>query len=396
MANQSYEKPVKGYPGLYTYGKENDHYRIKKSVKGIPLNKRFGKVPLDEAIMFYNTMVDAARNGRMFQDRPKYTIAQLTQIYKDEMESRDTKLRTWHEIVRDLDRTILPNFGHIIAVELTSNHVKAFVKKWRFDKNGKERKRATIVNQLANLTRVLNYAWEEGVDPVTQLSYLQYEIKVWRPPLEEPTEEEQLLIDAGELEAPAAEPYTLSQREELALLSKLPPEYRIAARFILYTGLRTINLRKLRWSQETELDNFDESVFMIPGAGMKNKRPWMLVLNSVARDILEGQRGKHPEFVFTNCHNQFWKRLYTTTWMKAWREAGLPSDNPNIMRGPHNLRHTFGERLRAAGVSEQDQDDLLAHWDSSIRRKYAKPKPEKLLEASEKVVQATSLKLVKA
>lgn len=388
MATKS-EKSVDGYPGLYIYGLEHDHYAIKKSVKGIKINKRLGCIPEDEAKAIYHSMVDAARNGRTHQARPAYTVTQLMNIYIEE-KKEGNNLRTFPEIVRDLKRVIEPEFGHIIASEFNANHARAFIKKWET----KGLKRTTINNQLANLSRIFTHAHVHAVDPVTQLSYLPYPITIPRPEKDDPTEEDQLLIDTGELEADEKEPYLLSQHDEIRLLSNLPEAYRVAVKFILYTGLRTKNLRKLRWSQETTFEGFDETIFKLPGAVMKNKRPWILVLNSVARDILEAQRGVNAEYVFANCHGKPFTRLLTGTWMEAWRKAGLPTDNPNISKGPHNLRHTFGMRLRSGGVSEQDQNDLMAHYDKSMARRYAAPILDDLHEASESVVQRIKLKAV--
>ncbi len=41
--------------------------------------------------------------------------------------------------------------------------------------------------------------------------------------------------------------------------------------------------------------------------------------------------------------------MHSSGWKCAWREVRLPSDGQNS-KGPHNLWHTFGRRLQAAGV----------------------------------------------
>lgn len=48
----------------------------------------------------------------------------------------------------------------------------------------------------------------------------------------------------------------------------------------------------------------------------------------------------------------------------------------------HDLRHTYGQRLRYAGVSEEDRALLLGHADSRMPRHYAAANVAKLLEAS--------------
>ena len=52
----------------------------------------------------------------------------------------------------------------------------------------------------------------------------------------------------------------------------------------------------------------------------------------------------------------------------------------------HDLKHTFGFRLRAAGVDPMDRKDLLGHKNGDISRLYSAPSIDRLLEAAERVV----------
>ncbi len=76
--------------------------------------------------------------------------------------------------------------------------------------------------------------------------------------------------------------------------------------------------------------------------------PW------VALSIIEAQRGKHPEYVFTFRGHPV-TRMLNHAWIKARIRAGLPDVRV------HDLRHTYGRRLQAAGVSFEDRQDLLGH-----------------------------------
>lgn len=51
----------------------------------------------------------------------------------------------------------------------------------------------------------------------------------------------------------------------------------------------------------------------------------------------------------------------------------------------HDLRHTFGHRLRAAGVSYEDRQDLLGHKSERITTHYSAPDIARLVEAAETV-----------
>ncbi|MCZ6642554.1 MAG: hypothetical protein O7F71_13330, partial [Gammaproteobacteria bacterium] len=92
-------------------------------------------------------------------------------------------------------------------------------------------------------------------------------------------------------------------------------------------------------------------MFVCPGwlNGKNEDEDYLLVLNPTARQVLDEERGKHPEFVFTYNGTPA-KGMYNSAWKRAWERAGLPTSN-RYRKGVHNLRHTFGHRLRAADVS---------------------------------------------
>ena len=48
----------------------------------------------------------------------------------------------------------------------------------------------------------------------------------------------------------------------------------------------------------------------------------------------------------------------------------------------HDLKHTFGRRLRAAGVSYEDRQDLLGHRSSRITTHYSGAEIKNLLDAA--------------
>ena len=51
----------------------------------------------------------------------------------------------------------------------------------------------------------------------------------------------------------------------------------------------------------------------------------------------------------------------------------------------HDLKHTFGRRLRAAGVSFEDRQDLLGHKSARITTHYSAAELFNLWEAANKV-----------
>jgi integrase len=58
----------------------------------------------------------------------------------------------------------------------------------------------------------------------------------------------------------------------------------------------------------------------------------------------------------------------------------------------HDLKHTFGRRLRAAGVSFEDRQDLLGHRSGRITTHYSQAELTNLIEAAERVCSTESRK----
>ena len=71
------------------------------------------------------------------------------------------------------------------------------------------------------------------------------------------------------------------------------------ALFAVNTGCRDGEICKLRWEWEFLIAANDmKSVFIIPSSQVKNGEERLVVLNRVAYDVIQRQRGKHPEHVF--------------------------------------------------------------------------------------------------
>jgi integrase len=66
-------------------------------------------------------------------------------------------------------------------------------------------------------------------------------------------------------------------------------------------------------------------------------------------------------------------------WLRARKSVGLD------MVRVHDLKHTFGRRLRAAGVSFEDRQDLLGHRSGRITTHYSAAELTSLIEAANKV-----------
>jgi integrase len=150
------------------------------------------------------------------------------------------------------------------------------------------------------------------------------------------------------------------------------------AMFAVNTGIREQELCGLTWDMEVLVPELETSVFIIPAHRVKNRQDRLVVLNSVAKAVIEEQRGKHSTHVFCYRRRPIGS-MQNTAWQNARERVGL-----NQVR-VHDLKHTFGRRLRAAGVSFEDRQDLLGHKSGRITTHYSAPELTNLIEAAERV-----------
>lgn len=118
-------------------------------------------------------------------------------------------------------------------------------------------------------------------------------------------------------------------------------------------------------------------MFIIPGRLVKNGDERLVVLNRIAKSVVESVRGVHSSHVFTyNGHPV--TRMLNSAWLRARKEVDLRVR-------VHDLKHTFGRRLRAAGVSFEDRQDLLGHRSGRITTHYSAAELSRLIEAANSV-----------
>jgi integrase len=165
--------------------------------------------------------------------------------------------------------------------------------------------------------------------------------------------------------------------------------------------LRDQELCDLKWEWEIRVPELDSngiqrSVFVLPTK--KNKQARVVVLNDVAQAIIERKRGQHPVHMFTWVNDERVRervgRLRNTGWAGARRRASerypevLGKEAPWGFQNlrAHDLRHTFGRRLRAAKVSKEDRKDLLGHKSNDVTTDYSAAELANLIECANRVV----------
>ncbi len=103
------------------------------------------------------------------------------------------------------------------------------------------------------------------------------------------------------------------------------------------------------------------------------------ILESSKLLIRQGQvRGEHPEYVFVRRGRPI-AAINDSGWKTARRAVGL------VQVRVHDLKHTFGRRLRAAGVAFETRKVLLGHKNGEITTHYSAPELGELIAAVEKI-----------
>ena len=147
-------------------------------------------------------------------------------------------------------------------------------------------------------------------------------------------------------------PHPLTWDEQECLFRALPDHLAEMALFAVNTGCRDGEICRLRWDWEVSVPELGTSVFIVPGQLVKNGEDRLIVLNRVARSVVDSVRHRYPAHVFS-FRGKPVTRMLNTAWMRARRAVGLSGVRV------HDLKHAFGRRLRAAGVSFEDRQDLL-------------------------------------
>jgi integrase len=226
----------------------------------------------------------------------------------------------------------------------------------------RERKAAGTINHgLKVVRRILNLAASEWMDE-RGLTWLSVAPRI------------KLLPDQQK-----RPPYPLNWEEQQRLFGELPVHLAQMALFAVNTGCRDQEICSLRWEWEVTVPQLGTSVFIIPGERVKNGDKRLVVLNQIAKSVVEARRGGSPTHVFT-----YKGRPITRMMTSAWKRARLRAELPQVR--VHDLKHTFGRRLRAAGVSFEDRQDLLGHRSARITTHYSAAELSRLMAAAESVI----------
>ena len=329
--------------------------------------------------------IDQIRIARIYGVRPDRTFRAAATRFLEENQHK----RTIREDAR-LARRLEPYIGNLTLRQVHMGSLQPFIAKRRSEGV----KSRSINNSLALIRHILNLAASEWRDE-QGLTWLEYPPKIKLLPVRD-----------------GRSPHPLSRDEQAMLFQELPDHLERMALFKVNTGCRDREVCGLKWDEEAKVPELETSVFIIPGDRVKNAQDRLVVLNRIARSVVDGQRGQHPEYVFAfvpkrraakpgepqevpvpvpvfRMNNSAWKSARVRAADKWEEQTGTPAPEGFRRVRVHDLKHTFGRRLRAAGVSFEDRQDLLGHKRGQITTHYSGPELSNLIAAAEKVCDDT-------
>lgn len=339
-------------PGLK---KRGQYWHIDKWICGQRLQESTGTQYLEEAERYLNQRIQMIREASVYGVRPKRTFKEAATKFLLENQHK----ASIHKDAMHL-KLLCQHIGDLTLDQVHSGVLQPFVEA-RLKQGRKPR---TINHALQVVRHILNLAALEWRDE-QGLTWL----------LTAPRIKMLKLSDA-------AIAYPLNWDEQNKLFAGLPETLRDMALFKVNTGCREQEVCQLRWEWEVKVEALNTSVFIIPLGRVKNRMERLVILNQIAQSVIEKRRNIHSVYVFAHRFRGEWRPYYqmnNSAWQQARKKVGLKHVRV------HDLKHTFGRRLRAAGVSFEDRQDLLGHKSGRITTHYSAAELKNLIDAANKV-----------
>jgi len=428
-------------PGLRKRGQGVWH--IEKQILGILVCESTGTSNLKEAELILARRIEAIRKAKIYGERPRHLFRDAATKYLNE-NLQLASIKDYAQVLKKLD----PYIGSLTLDKVHLGTLQTFINDRR--KDGVKNK--TINVALSIVRRILNLAARLWRDE-NGLTWLETSPLIQMLPMDD-----------------ARKPYPLTWSEQRALLKELPDHLAAMTLFKVNTGTREQEICQLRWEWEVEVPELNTSVFLVPGHLVKNRDDRLVVLNTIAKSVIDTQRGKHDEFVFVSkgkpvrdINNSGWQRSRIRAAFELIRQdqlcesleecvyrknesiiakvsckrsgqsetvevtytleeheqdrakRGYPKLRDDQLRARgllqiirykairrfldqqspelsafsrvrvHDLKHTFGRRLRAAGVGLETRKVLLGHRSNDITSHYSAVELPELIQAVEKV-----------
>ncbi len=341
---------AKRTPGLR---KKGEIWHIDKVIAGQLVRRSTGETELELAERYLAQLTEKMRKVVIYGERVGHTFNEASARFVEEYAHKKS-------IKRDIVtlKAAMPYIGDLPLAQVHSGSIDKFIN----DRKNRGVTAGTLNRDIAIIRRVLSLS-----------------ARLWRDDKGRPWLNIVPMFQS--IQGHARKPRPISYEEQDRLLKELPGYLADMVLFALNTGLRDQEICGMKWSDECKVSRLDSTVFIISEERAKNGRERIVPLNSVAKSIINGRRGNGAEYVFAYKGHKF-SRLNTTKWKEVRDAVGL-----NGVR-VHDLRHSFGMRLRAAGVGFEDRQDLLGHYAGRITTHYSKADIARLIDCVELLCEA--------
>lgn len=336
---------AKRTPGLRQKGKI---WHIEKVIAGQLVRRSTGETELDAAERYLAKLIEQKRHVKIYGERLERTFDEAAARFIEEYGHK-----------RSLDRDIvslkavMPYIGRLPLLQIHAGVMENYIR----DRKLAGISAGTLNRDMAVIRRVLSLS-----------------ARLWRDENGKPWLDTVPMLPS--IPGEKRKPRPISWTEQEQLLKHLPGYLADMVLFALNTGLRDQEICGLKWMDECKVSGLDTSVFIITEERAKNKHERIVPINSVAQSIVQSKRGNDCDYVF-DFNGRRLDRINNKAWRKAREAVGLKDVRV------HDLRHTFGMRLRAAGVSFEDRQDLLGHHAGRITTHYSKAEISNLIDCAE-------------
>jgi len=363
----------------------NGIWKIDKKYRGERIQESTGTCDRAEAEQYLIHLLEKRRQQKIYGVRTVRTWREAATRFLLEVKDQ-ASIHISATYMEQLD----PFIGDMSITHIDDDALEPYIRSKLKPEVGRPVTNRTVNIALQRVIRVLNLC-----------------ARKWRDDERRPWLDVVPMISLLDEKTSSRKPYPLSWEEQSILFAELPAHLQTMAMFKVNTGCREQEVCKLQWDWEIAVPELGTSVFLIPAsfggrsarAGVKNRDERLVVMNDVAKSVIEKQRGKHPLFVFPfgkpdgEGNESTVHRMNDSAWKKArvraakkWQEKFLRPAHDGFARiRIHDLKHTFGRRLRAAGVTEEDRKALLGHKNGSITSHYSAAELDQLIEAANKV-----------
>lgn len=368
--------------------KRNGVWHIDKKFRGTRICESTGTSEVGKAQEHLARRIEQIRVAQIFGVRPdrRFRVA-ATKYLEENQHKRSKDDDAMHMEMLD------PFIGDLFLRQVHIDSLRPFINKRRADGV----KTTTINLSLAAVRRIVNLAATEWRDE-QGMTWLEHAPKIKLLPVRD-----------------KRLPYPVSREEQAALFQEFPDYLARMSLFKVNSGTREQEVCGLKWTDEVQVPELDTSVFIVQGDKVKNEEDRLIVLNRVARSVIDSVRGQHPVYVFVRFPKPRKakpgcepipvepvpvKGMNEGAWKKGRSRAADRWENETKQPAPegfrkvrvHDLKHTFGRRLRAAGVSFEDRQDLLGHKSGRITTHYSAAELSNLIAAAERVCDENSRK----